>query len=311
MANRKNDRQGRSQQSGRNDARQDDRQNQDWEGDYESGRGMNRQGSQFGRGMEGYGMNQGDNRGYGQQSSYVGGYGQSDWERGGQGPDQGGPSDWGRGEQRGFYQGNYGQMDRGGEQDLGQGDYGRGNYSQMNRGRRGQPGYSQGNYGQGGYGQADWGDTDEQGYWNQGLQGQAPYRGSSLGRGESGQYSSGQSYGQTDWGRGQQQQRQTGPYAGKGPQGYKRSDDRIKEDISEQLMQNGYLDASEISVQVKDGEVTLTGSVDSRQAKRMAEDIAEECSGVQDVQNQLRVRKENGNNGGQSQGERAGAQSKR
>jgi hypothetical protein len=66
-------------------------------------------------------------------------------------------------------------------------------------------------------------------------------------------------------------------------------------------MDHPMIDASEINVQIKDGEVTLTGTVDSREAKRMAEDIAEECSGVQEVQNQLRVRKSNGSDGG-SQG---------
>ena len=35
--------------------------------------------------------------------------------------------------------------------------------------------------------------------------------------------------------------------------------------------------------------MTLNGSVDSRWAKRLAEDIAESCTGVRDVMNQLRV----------------------
>ena len=41
---------------------------------------------------------------------------------------------------------------------------------------------------------------------------------------------------------------------------------------------------------VKDGEVTLTGTVDERHAKRIAEDVAESVSGVKDVHNQVRVR---------------------
>ena len=49
---------------------------------------------------------------------------------------------------------------------------------------------------------------------------------------------------------------------------------------------------SEIDVQVKNGEVTLTGTVDDRQAKRIAEDIAESVSGVHDVHNQIRVQRE-------------------
>ena len=37
------------------------------------------------------------------------------------------------------------------------------------------------------------------------------------------------------------------------------------------------------------GEVTLTGSVPDRHAKRLAEDLAEDVWGVRDVQNQIRV----------------------
>ena len=57
------------------------------------------------------------------------------------------------------------------------------------------------------------------------------------------------------------------------------------------------LDASEIQVEVIDGEVTLSGSVLSRDQKRRAEDVAEHISGVRDVTNQLRVtRTEAGHN---------------
>lgn len=83
-----------------------------------------------------------------------------------------------------------------------------------------------------------------------------------------------------------------GPYTGVGPRGYRRSDDRIREDVSELLARHGRLDASDIDVAVADGEVTLSGSVDSRWAKREAEDVADEASGVHDVHNRLRVRDE-------------------
>ena len=43
-------------------------------------------------------------------------------------------------------------------------------------------------------------------------------------------------------------------------------------------------------MQVSGGEVTLTGTVDSRDARRRAEDIAEAVSGVSYVMNNLRVR---------------------
>ena len=49
------------------------------------------------------------------------------------------------------------------------------------------------------------------------------------------------------------------------------------------------LDASEISVKVRGGDVMITGSVTSRDQKRRAEDVVELVSGVKDVTNQLRV----------------------
>jgi osmotically-inducible protein OsmY len=81
----------------------------------------------------------------------------------------------------------------------------------------------------------------------------------------------------------------SGGFAGRGPKGYTRSDERIREDVSDKLMEHPDLDASEIEVRVSGGEVTLSGSVDSRWAKRLAEDVAESCTGVRDVMNQLRV----------------------
>jgi len=80
-------------------------------------------------------------------------------------------------------------------------------------------------------------------------------------------------------------------HRGKGPRGYKRSDDRIREDVSDRLSDDPVVDASDIEVAVSGGEVTLTGHVDSKQAKRRAEDVVEMVSGVTDVQNNLRVRR--------------------
>ena len=103
-------------------------------------------------------------------------------------------------------------------------------------------------------------------------------------------YGSGQ-YGNRGWmGR----QREIGPHSGKGPKGYTRSDDRIREDISDRLMADGDVDASEIEVDVRGGEVVLRGVVDSRETKRCVEDVVDSVQGVQNVQNQLRLRRENG-----------------
>ncbi len=80
-----------------------------------------------------------------------------------------------------------------------------------------------------------------------------------------------------------------GPYTGVGPRGYKRSGSQIQDDVSQRLWLDAQLDASDIEVQVNDAVVTLTGTVQSRQMKRWAEDIAWAVPGVDDVQNQLRV----------------------
>jgi len=78
-------------------------------------------------------------------------------------------------------------------------------------------------------------------------------------------------------------------HRGRGPRNYRRSDERIKEDINDRLSDRGDLDASEIDVRVNNCEVTLEGTVNSRRDKRLAEDIAESVSGVQNVENRLKT----------------------
>ena len=81
-----------------------------------------------------------------------------------------------------------------------------------------------------------------------------------------------------------------GLHRGKGPRNYRRADNRIQEDINDRLTDDADLDASEIDVAVQNGEVILTGTVDDRQAKRRAEDIAESVSGVTHLENRIKVR---------------------
>jgi hypothetical protein len=83
---------------------------------------------------------------------------------------------------------------------------------------------------------------------------------------------------------------QAGRFAGHGPRGYQRSDERIREDVCDMLLEASDVDASDVAVHVNAGEVTLEGSVPDRAMKRAAEDIADEVSGVVQVNNQLRVR---------------------
>ena len=82
---------------------------------------------------------------------------------------------------------------------------------------------------------------------------------------------------------------QRGPFTGKGPKGYRRSGERIREDVSEALERDGELDASNVTVAVENGEVTLEGTVPDRASKRRAEDLAEVVAGVRDVHNRLRI----------------------
>jgi osmotically-inducible protein OsmY len=84
----------------------------------------------------------------------------------------------------------------------------------------------------------------------------------------------------------------SGQHRGRGPRGYARSDDRIRDDVNDRLTDDPFVDASEIDVSVQNGEVTLGGTVDNRQAKRRAEDVAENISAVKHVQNNLRVRQQ-------------------
>jgi hypothetical protein len=104
------------------------------------------------------------------------------------------------------------------------------------------------------------------------------------------------------WGAG----RESGGYMGaqlsararnRPPKGYTRSDERLREDICESLMHSPFIDAGEVSVAVKEGKVTLEGSVPERSMKHRIEDIAEQCSGVKDVDNRIRIARDQGEHG--------------
>ncbi len=80
-----------------------------------------------------------------------------------------------------------------------------------------------------------------------------------------------------------------GAHRGRGPKGYRRSDERIRDDVNDRLTDDAWLDAQGIEVMVQDAEVTLAGAVRSREDKKRAEAIAETVSGVDHVQNNLRL----------------------
>jgi hypothetical protein len=80
---------------------------------------------------------------------------------------------------------------------------------------------------------------------------------------------------------------QQGERMGRGPKGYRRSDDRIHDEIAERIARSG-VNADEVEVKVENGEVTLTGTVERREDKWRLESLCDSVYGVDDVHNQLR-----------------------
>jgi hypothetical protein len=104
----------------------------------------------------------------------------------------------------------------------------------------------------------------------------------------------GRERGRSDYGGGQSRRferggEERGPFAGRGPRNFRRSDDRILEEVCDRLTRDPWLDATDIDVEVRNLEVYLRGAVEDREAKRRAEDIAEDVIGVEDVHNEIRV----------------------
>jgi hypothetical protein len=75
----------------------------------------------------------------------------------------------------------------------------------------------------------------------------------------------------------------------RGPKGYRRSDERILEDIYEHLLGTYHLDTSDVRIEVHDGVATLTGSVPERRMKHAIEDLVHDIRDVKDVDNRIRV----------------------
>jgi hypothetical protein len=98
-------------------------------------------------------------------------------------------------------------------------------------------------------------------------------------------------YGAADrggWGRlGGWRHGDTGLMRPRGPKGYKRSDDRIREDLCEHLMDVDDIDSSDVEVHVHEGCVKLEGTVPERFMKYEIENIAATTLGVTDVENNI------------------------
>ncbi|WP_322085336.1 BON domain-containing protein [Burkholderia sp. BCC1999] len=78
----------------------------------------------------------------------------------------------------------------------------------------------------------------------------------------------------------------------RGPKGYTRSDERIREDVCERLAHALDIDVSDVAVQVQDGCVVLDGTVPARWMKHDIEDLADSCMCVRDVENRVRVHRD-------------------
>ncbi|WP_375289869.1 SWFGD domain-containing protein [Qipengyuania sp.] len=84
-------------------------------------------------------------------------------------------------------------------------------------------------------------------------------------------------------------------HRGRGPANYERSNERLLEDACERLTHDSRVDATNINVTCADNEVTLDGTVTSRSAKRRAEDVVHDITGVKHVQNNLRIKNNDSN----------------
>lgn len=207
--------------------------------------------------------------------------------------------------------------------DFGRGEYGGGRSGWSGQERYGQSGYGQGGYGRSGseegdYGQGRSGQVSSGGYgygyggggMQRGRQGQGHYRGGwNEPYGEGQQYTSGgefggrsgygaegggtRDYGSQGYAGGPQGYgaRGMGEHRGKGPKGYQRSDERIKELLCERLRDDPEIDPSEVTITVQGGKITLEGTVDSRLTKNAIEEVAEQF-GTQDVESNLRIQRQ-------------------
>lgn len=263
---------------------------QDQGGRYaDQGRGRSYQEGFYGPGISNFGQGQGSGQGqrgqYGQDFESGSDWGAQGWNNqgamgygesgergdegmgGGYGGRFGGREDFGGRGQQDFQRAQWGQT-RGGQHNIGSGF---GGYNQ---------GFG-GTQGQWAGGQGDWGGG--QGNWGQGSQGNF---------GQGSRYSGyGQDFGQQSGGQGQYGYGSQGGMGRdrQGVKGYTRSDERIKDDVCERLYNEGRIEVRDVSVEVTDGKVMLEGTVPNRHMKHQIEDIVDQCIGVKEVENHIRV----------------------
>jgi len=204
-----------------------------------------------------------------------------------------------------------------GEGGRGEGYYSGGAYGESQRGygesqRGGQGSYRDQELWRGESGRAFYGRRDEQSGYG-GMRG--GYGGGwESGQGGGGQYGQGQygaeRYGERGWESGRERggiRGTIGRLFGRGPKGYKRSDERIKEDICERLWRSDNVDSSEVTITVKEGEVTLSGTVPERWMRHEIENIVDDSMGVKDIDNGIRIQRQTDETGTESKSATRGA----
>lgn len=135
-----------------------------------------------------------------------------------------------------------------------------------------------------GGGQGNYGGTPTHDDWGYVEASRDPWRNRNWNQGSgTGMYGSDQNFRGSDYSGSQQSHR------GRGPKGYTRSDERLKELICERLTDDPNIDASEVTIEVAGQSVKLTGTIDDRRAKYEIEEMVERIGGVKDIDNQLRV----------------------
>lgn len=74
-------------------------------------------------------------------------------------------------------------------------------------------------------------------------------------------------------------------HRGHGPRDWRKSDERLREEVCEALAADAWLDARDLNVGVDEGEVVLSGVAPCFEARERAEDIAGGVVGVRAVHN--------------------------
>jgi osmotically-inducible protein OsmY len=184
------------------------------------------------------------------------------------------------------------------------------------------------------YGSRDFDQSSHSGFGSRDQQYQRdPYRGEDFNRGRGGYYGSfgeqgsaqrsgftggiysshgtqgtfGRESGYGRQGSNEPWQSQQQSHRGRGPKGYERSDERLKEIICERLTDDPNIDASDITIEVNNKVVKLTGTVEDRRVKYLIEDVIEQAGGVRDIDNQLRVQQSGGGQSPQASSSQHGA----